>query len=58
MVDASDIAGALAQVEPPYPGYRRTLPAFQTYIELAKKENGEQLRAAKLLIRPIPETHR
>jgi L,D-transpeptidase YcbB len=43
VVGASDVAGALAQVEPPYPGYRRTLQAFQTYVELAKKDDGEQL---------------
>jgi hypothetical protein len=43
VVGASDVAGALAQVEPPYPGYRRTLQALQTYVELAKKDDGEQL---------------
>jgi L,D-transpeptidase YcbB len=43
VVGASDVAGTLAQVEPPYPGYRRTLQAFQTYVELAKKDDGEQL---------------
>jgi murein L,D-transpeptidase YcbB/YkuD len=40
---ASDVAGVLAQVEPPYPGYRRTLQAFRNYVELAKKDDGEQL---------------
>ena len=45
VVGASDVASVLAQVEPPYPGYRRTLQAFQTYIELAKKDDGEQLPA-------------
>ncbi len=43
---ASDVAGVLAQVEPSYPGYRRTLHALQTYVELAKKDDGEQLPAA------------
>ena len=43
VVGAGDVAGALAQVEPPYPGYRRTLQAFQTFVELAKKDDGEQL---------------
>jgi len=43
VVGARDVAGALAQVEPPYPGYRRTLQAYQTYVELAKKDDGEQL---------------
>ena len=47
VVGASDVAGVLAQVEPPYPGYRRTMQALQTYIELAKKDDGEQLPAAK-----------
>lgn len=40
---ASDVVVALAQIEPPYPGYRRTLQAFQTYVELAKRDDGEQL---------------
>ena len=43
---AGDVAGVLAQVEPSYPGYRRTLHALQTYVELAKKDDGEQLPAA------------
>jgi murein L,D-transpeptidase YcbB/YkuD len=43
VVGARDVAGALAQVEPPYPGYRRTLQALQTYVELAKQDDGEQL---------------
>jgi murein L,D-transpeptidase YcbB/YkuD len=45
VVGASDMAAELAQIEPPYPGYRRTLQAFQTYVELAKKDHGEQLPA-------------
>jgi murein L,D-transpeptidase YcbB/YkuD len=40
---ASDVAGVLAQVEPPYPGYHRLIQAFQTYSELAKRDDGEQL---------------
>jgi L,D-transpeptidase YcbB len=47
---ASDVPGALAQVEPPYPGYRRTLQALRTYMELAKKDDGEQLPAIKRTI--------
>jgi murein L,D-transpeptidase YcbB/YkuD len=43
VVDGNDVAGVLAQVEPPYPGYRRTIQAFQNYTELAKKDDGEQL---------------
>ena len=43
VANGSDVAGALAQVEPPYPGYRRTIQALQTYTELAKRGDGEQL---------------
>jgi L,D-transpeptidase YcbB len=44
VVSASDVAGALAQVEPSYPGYKRTIKALQTYVELAKKDDWEQLQ--------------
>ena len=52
VVDASDVAAVLAQVEPPYPGYRRTIQALQTYLELSKKDDGEQLSAVKKTIAP------
>ena len=52
VANASDVAAVLAQVEPPYPGYRRTMQAFQTYLELAKKDDGEQLPAVKKPISP------
>jgi murein L,D-transpeptidase YcbB/YkuD len=52
VVDASDIAGALAQVEPPYPGYRRTIQALHTYLELAKEYDGKQLPAIQKTIAP------
>ena len=43
VTNASDVASVMAQVEPPYPGYRRTMQSLQTYIELAKKDDWEQL---------------
>jgi L,D-transpeptidase YcbB len=52
VVDAPDVAGALAQVEPPYPGYQRTIRALQSYMELAKQDDGEQLPAVKKTIAP------
>jgi murein L,D-transpeptidase YcbB/YkuD len=52
VVDARDVAGALAQVEPSYPGYRRTIQALRSYIELAKKDDGEQLPLVKKPIAP------
>jgi murein L,D-transpeptidase YcbB/YkuD len=52
VVYGDDVPGALAQVEPPYPGYRRTIQALQTYMELAKKDDGEQLPPVKKAIAP------
>jgi len=42
---AQDVAAALADVEPAYPGYRRTLQALQTYLGLAGEDDGEPLPA-------------
>lgn len=52
VVDASDVAAALAQVEPPYPGYRRTIHALHTYLELAKESAGQPLPAVTKTIAP------
>jgi murein L,D-transpeptidase YcbB/YkuD len=52
VVNADDVAGTMAQVEPPYPGYQRTIKALQTYVELAKKDDGEQLPPEKKAIVP------
>jgi murein L,D-transpeptidase YcbB/YkuD len=52
VVDASDVAGVLAQVEPSYPGYRRTIQALHTYLALAKEYDGKQLPATEKSIAP------
>jgi murein L,D-transpeptidase YcbB/YkuD len=52
VVNGGDIAAALAQIEPPYPGYRRTIQALQTYTALASKDDGEQLLPTKKPIAP------
>ncbi len=52
VVDAPDVAGVLAQVEPPYPGYRRTMQALYTYLELAREYEGNQLPAPQKTIAP------
>jgi L,D-transpeptidase YcbB len=52
VVDASDVAGALAQVEPPYPGYKRTIQALHTYLQLAKESDGQPLPAITKPIAP------
>ena len=52
VVDAGNVADVLSQVEPSYPGYRRTLEALQTYVELAKRDDGEQLPVIKKAVAP------
>jgi murein L,D-transpeptidase YcbB/YkuD len=52
VVNGGDVASVLATVEPPYPGYRRTIQALQTYLQLAKKDDGEQLPTVKKPIVP------
>src|SRR5271165_5897514 len=52
VVDAADVGGALAQVEPPYPGYRRTIQALNTYLEFAKQYDGKPLPPLAKTIAP------
>jgi murein L,D-transpeptidase YcbB/YkuD len=52
VVDASDVPGALAQVEPPYPGYRRTIQALHTYLELEKQSDSMPLPASAKPVAP------
>ena len=52
VVDATDVSGVLAQVEPPYPGYRRTIQALATYLEHAKEYDGKPLSASGKTIVP------
>jgi len=52
VVNSPDVAGILSQVEPQYPGYRRTVQALQKYIKFAEKDDGEQLPAVKKSIAP------
>ena len=52
VVDASDVAGVVAKVEPPYPGYQRTIIALHAYLELAKEYDGNPLPAIQKMIAP------
>ncbi|MFY9804546.1 MAG: L,D-transpeptidase family protein [Candidatus Acidiferrales bacterium] len=52
VVDSSAVANVLAQVEPPYPGYRRTIKALDTYLELSKQYNGKPLPPVAKTIAP------
>ena len=55
VVKGRDVVGVMAQVEPPYPGYRRTVQALQDYTAFASKDDGEQLPPVKKTIAPGDE---
>jgi murein L,D-transpeptidase YcbB/YkuD len=52
LVSASDIDTAIVAVEPPFPSYGRTLNALRTYLELARRDDGELLPVPRKAIRP------
>ena len=52
VVNAPDVSSALAEVEPPYPGYQRTIRALKTYLELAREDDGETLPEVKKPVQP------
>jgi murein L,D-transpeptidase YcbB/YkuD len=52
VVEATDLTGILAKVEPPYPGYQRTIQALHTYLEFAKEYEGKSLPAIQKTIAP------
>jgi L,D-transpeptidase YcbB len=43
LVNGADVRAELDQVEPPFPGYKRTQRAMQQYLELSRQDDGEQL---------------
>jgi murein L,D-transpeptidase YcbB/YkuD len=52
VVNATDLTGILAKVEPPYPGYQRTIQALHTYLEFAKEYEGKSFPAIQKTIAP------
>lgn len=52
VVHAADVSGVLAQVEPPYPGYQRTIRALKTYLELAREDDQDTFPEVKKPVRP------
>jgi L,D-transpeptidase YcbB len=43
LIDGRDMQAELAQIGPPFAGYRRTLAALQQYLQLARQDDGEKL---------------
>jgi L,D-transpeptidase YcbB len=52
VVHADNVAKALANIEPPYPGYKRTIDALQTYTRIAREDDGELLPRTKKPMMP------
>jgi len=52
VLHAADVDNVLAQVEPNYPGYQRTMHALKTYLQLARQDDGEALPEVKKPIAP------
>jgi murein L,D-transpeptidase YcbB/YkuD len=55
VVGARSVKDALAPIEPPYPGYQRTLMALQTYMQMAKEEAPDPLPQTTKPIAPGQE---
>jgi murein L,D-transpeptidase YcbB/YkuD len=51
VVHAANVSDTLRQVEPPYPGYQRTMQALGRYQELARQDDGESLPAIEKQVR-------
>lgn len=52
VVNASDVGSVIATVEPPFPTYQRTLNALRTYVDLARRDDGELLPIPRKAIKP------
>lgn len=52
LVDASDVPGVLRQIEPPYPGYQRTIQALGRYREIVRRDDGETLPPIQKPVKP------
>lgn len=52
VVNAADVNAIMATVEPPFPTYRRTVAALNTYLDLARKDEGQPLPVPRKTIEP------
>jgi len=48
-----DVKAELAQIGPPFAGYKRTLEALQHYLQLAREDDGESLPVPSKPIAPV-----
>lgn len=52
LVHAEDLTAVMRTVEPPFPAYRRTVEALQTYIKFAREDDGELLPVPPKPVKP------
>lgn len=52
LIHASDVETVLAQLEPSFPAYRRTVDALKTYLKLAREDDAVPLPASAKAIKP------
>jgi murein L,D-transpeptidase YcbB/YkuD len=55
LADGDNIQDALDEVEPPFPGYKRTQAALQRYLKLSQEDDGEKLPDVTKSITPGQE---
>ena len=52
LVTGQNIKATLAEVEPPFPGYKRTLAALRHYLDISQQEDSERLPAPPKTLEP------
>jgi len=52
LVNSPNVQAELAQIGPPFAGYKRTLEALHRYLQLAREDDGEKLPVSKKPIAP------
>jgi L,D-transpeptidase YcbB len=52
LIHATDVHAEIAAIEPPFPQYRQTVDALQTYMGLARQDSGEKLPMPKKPVKP------
>ena len=52
LVSSNDINAAFQEIEPPFPGYKRTVTALRHYLEIAKQDDGQKLPVPSKTVDP------
>jgi len=52
LINGQDVGAELAEIGPPFAGYKRTLAALQHYLQLERQDDGEKLPVAAKAVVP------